>query len=197
MATENSPLIEIVAGPNGSGKSTFAESYIVRTRKSITYLNPDIIASGFSPIGVEQASFQAGRILIQEVKDRIDRCESFAFESTLSGKTWLNFLKEAKKKGYKIRIYFLFLINVQKNIERIKSRVRMGGHNIPTETVKRRHPRCFENFWNLYRPLCDEWHIFNNTNREPKELYSFESFGKLSHKEQSAFIAKFLKGKVK
>jgi predicted ABC-type ATPase len=143
ISIQSRPIIEIVAGPNGSGKSTFAESYLVRTRKSTTYLNPDLIASGLSPIGVEQASFQAGRILIQEVRDRV------------------------------------------------------GGHNIPSETVKRRHPRCFENFWNLYRPLCDDWHVFDNSNREPKELCSLENFNKLSPKNQSSFIALFLKGKVK
>lgn len=192
-----SPLIEIVAGPNGSGKSTFAESYLVRARKSSTYLNPDLIASGFSPIGVEQASFQAGRILIQEVKDRIARRESFAFESTLSGKTWLGLLKEAKGSGYTLRIYFLYLSSIQKNIERIKSRVKQGGHNIPSVTVKRRHPRCFENFWNLYRPLCNDWHIFDNTKREPRELLNFKAFVKLSSKAQSLFIANFLNGKVK
>ena len=191
------PTIDIVAGPNGSGKSTFAESYIVRARKSSTYLNPDLIASGFSPIGVEQASFQAGRILIQEVKDRIVRKESFAFESTLSGKTWLSILKEAKETGYSIRIYFLYLSNIQKNIDRIKMRVKQGGHNIPTDTIKRRHPRCFENFWNLYRPLCNEWSILDNSSREPKELYNLESFSKLSLRTQSLFMGQFLKGRVK
>jgi len=200
MASTNSPkspLLEIVAGPNGSGKSTFAESFIVKARKESTYLNPDLIASGFGPSDSEQASFQAGRILLGEVKDRIVRLENFAFESTLSGKTWLSLLKQAKSKGYTIRLYFLYLKNIGQNLERIKKRVQMGGHNIPRDTVKRRHPRCFENFWNLYRPLADDWHIFDNSEKSPREVLNLEAFTKLSPKSQANFAASFLKGKVK
>lgn len=193
----HSPLIEIVAGPNGSGKSTFAEAYFVKTRKEQIYLNPDLIASGFGPLGSEQASFQAGRILLQEVKVRVAQKDSFAFESTLSGKTWLTLLKEAKDQGYSVRIYFLYLKNVQKNLERIKTRVKQGGHNIPKETVKRRHPRCFENFWNLYRPLADAWHIFDNSGKEPKELLNSSGFLQMGSEDQKTFIERFLKGKVK
>jgi predicted ABC-type ATPase len=65
--------IEIVAGPNGSGKSTFGESYFLRTNGNAVLLNADKIASGIAPLDFEKASFQAGRLLIQEVKDRNNR----------------------------------------------------------------------------------------------------------------------------
>lgn len=72
----------------------------------------------------------------------------------------------------------------------------MGGHNIPTESVHRRHPRCFENFWNLYRPLATEWHIFNNSGKSPKKLMSRQEFESLPLKQQEQFVKLFSQGKV-
>ncbi|MBI3555783.1 MAG: AAA family ATPase, partial [Deltaproteobacteria bacterium] len=82
-------IIEIVAGPNGSGKSTFAETFFLKQKKIPTFINSDTIASGISPLDVEQASFQAGRIMLSTIKSCIEQNKHFAFESTLSGKTWL------------------------------------------------------------------------------------------------------------
>ena len=185
--------IEIVAGPNGSGKSTFAESYFLNTKKNLVFLNPDLIASGIAPLDFERASFHAGRVLISEINSRIKNGESFSFESTLSGKTWLKMLKEAKNSGYEITIYFLYLKSINDNLKRIKKRVKMGGHSIPTGSVIRRHPRCFNNFWNLYRPLSTNWHILDNSGKKPKKIQSKTSFENLSKKDQEAFVLKFIK----
>ncbi len=194
--TQNSLHLEIVAGPNGSGKTTFAQSYLIRTLKRTNYLNPDIIASGVSPAYSPDAAFQAGRIFLSELKERIRKRESLGFETTLSGLSYLRLLSEAKKYGYKVTIYFLFTENTKINISRIKKRVEMGGHNIATRDVIRRYKRSFNNFWNAYRDLADSWVIFDNSAVSPKFIISREIFEQLSEREAAVFAKKFLKVKT-
>ncbi len=100
--------IEIFAGPNGSGKTTFGEKTFAK-RKDVIYLNPDKIAAGLSINGGDVSQFEAGRILFRKVDDCLARNISFAFETTMSGRVWLSIIKKAKKQGYKIKIYFLFV----------------------------------------------------------------------------------------
>ena len=90
--------------------------------------------------------------------------------------------------------YFVFLKKINLNIQRIKKRVEQGGHNIPTKTVRRRHLRCFENFWNIYRPLSDDWIVLDNSESKPKLIHSAISFRKLKNDEQDRFVHKFIKG---
>ncbi|HEU4716331.1 MAG TPA: zeta toxin family protein [Bacteroidia bacterium] len=156
--------IEIFAGPNGSGKTTFGEKGYAK-RKDAIYLNPDKIASGLSVTGGEMSQFEAGRVLFKRVEDCLSQNISFAFETTMSGKIWISFIKKAKKRGYKISIYFLFVNSEKLSLKRIRNRVKLGGHDIPKETVHRRFEKTFSNFKTLYAPLADEWTLIDNSKR--------------------------------
>ncbi len=188
-------VIKIVSGPNGSGKTTFAESLLVRQQAAIPFLNPDLIAAGLDTGNQAAASFQAGRILLEDIKDKLSKGDSFSFESTLSGRTYAKIIEEARKNDYSIEIYFLFLQKVTQNISRIKKRVEQGGHHIPTQVVRRRYLKCFQHFWTLYRPLSDNWMIFDNSSTIPKLLLDKKSFDSLSSDSKLNFEKRFLKGK--
>ena len=183
---------EIVAGPNGSGKTSFAQSYFAARKSGTNFINADIIATGLAPGREELAAFRAGRLVLSTVRDALKKGENVAFESTLSGKTWLSAIKTAKKLGYSVSIYFLFLKDVRLNLQRIEKRVRLGGHSVPNNVVKRRYPRSFRNFWMLYRPTCNDWHVFDNSQTKPKSVMSRNDWDGLQESDKLAFEKSFL-----
>jgi predicted ABC-type ATPase len=182
--------IQVVAGPNGSGKTTFAEVLFKKKNGYSTFINSDKIAFGLSAEYNDTIAFHAGRMMLGKIKELLKNNESFSFESTLAGKTWFTLLKKAKEDGYSITIYFIFLDNVKKNLQRIQDRVKQGGHPVDKITVVRRYSKAFKNFWNLYRPLCDNWYIFDNSTKKITHIISKEEFEALDFKKQSDFIKK-------
>ena len=58
---------------------------------------------------------------------------------------------------------YLWLPTPEMAIERVASRVRAGGHNIPRDTIVRRYEAGRRNFSELYRPLADTWQVFDNS----------------------------------
>lgn len=185
--------LEIVAGPNGSGKSTFAHAYFKLQNGSARFINADTIATGLAAGNESQAAFSAGRVMLSAIEEALSADESFAFETTLSGKTWLPILKKARERDYKITIYFVYLKKASLNLQRVRNRVKEGGHSIPKETVLRRYPRSFLNFWNVYRALSHGWFIFDNSGTMPKEIQSKSAFESGSPTEQANFERGFLK----
>ena len=155
--------LEIIGGPNGSGKTTFAETALLK-RKNSLYINSDSIARGLTLNGSEYAQYEAGRFMLAKIEDCLKNNLPFSFETTMSGKIWASHIRQAKKQGYKIILYFVFVSSIHISLKRIKNRVKHGGHDIPKEIVKRRFKRTFENFITLYAPLADEWYIIDNSN---------------------------------
>ena len=164
----------IIAGPNGAGKTTFAIEFLPFEAKCINFINADLIAAGLAPFQPERAAIKAGKFMLQQINECIQRGESFAFETTLSGKTYLNKIGEIKSKGYKVIIYYLKLATVELAIERVKLRVAQGGHNIPEHDIRRRFERSWINFQTLYKRLADSWIIFDTSGPQPKIIDKWE-----------------------
>jgi predicted ABC-type ATPase len=168
----------IIVGPNGAGKTTFARRFLPDYARCFEFVNVDLIASGLSPFNPERAALKAGRIMLEQIHSLAKRGVDFGFESTLSGKTYVRFLRGMKRGGYSIHIFFLWIKAVELGLERIKLRVRNGGHAIPEATVRRRFGRSLANFLRVYKPLADSWTIFDNSGDIPK-MIAFEESGKI------------------
>jgi predicted ABC-type ATPase len=84
------------------------------------------------------------------------------YESTLAGLSLRKILERFKSDGYEISLVYVYLDSSEICIERIKSRVAMGGHFVPDDEVRRRYERSKQNFLETYKTLADNWLLFRN-----------------------------------
>jgi predicted ABC-type ATPase len=176
--TKHKPHIIVIAGPNGAGKSTTAPSLLKGTLEVTEFVNADLIAQGLSGFQPEGAVFHAGRVMLERIhylsKKRID----FAFETTLASRTFAPWIANQRKKGYVFYLVFLWLPSEDFAVARVAERVRMGGHNVPGETIRRRYHAGIRNFFKLYRPLADIWFFYDNSAEEPRVIaYCDQEYG--------------------
>lgn len=171
------PNVVIIAGPNGAGKSTLAPYLLRDTLKITEFVNADTIAEGLSAFAPEDAAFDAGRVMLGRLNDLAEDEKDFAFETTLASRTYARWLKELKGKGFVVNLVFLWLDDVNLSIERVKERVRLGGHDIPELTIRRRYGRGLKNLFELYLPIADSWRIFDASGKIPIEVARFDDDG--------------------
>lgn len=152
----------IVAGPNGVGKTTFAREFLPNYANCRNFVNADLIAAGLSPFAPENAGVRAGRLVLEEIERFAKQGVDFGFESTLSGRGYLNLVRDLKASGYVVHIFFMTLPSVELALSRIKKRVIKGGHNVPEQDVRRRFDRSMRNFLLCYSSVADSWIVFDN-----------------------------------
>jgi predicted ABC-type ATPase len=174
MMVAHKSNLYIIAGPNGVGKTTFAREFLPHYVECLEFVNADLIASGLSPFAPERAAIRAGRIVLEQIHSLGRNQRDFGFESTLAGKTQIRMLRELKKNGYKIHMFYLWISSAELAMERIADRVREGGHFVPEETVRRRFGKSLFNFIHFYRPLADTWHLFDNSSDIPVRIALYD-----------------------
>ena len=157
----------IIGGSNGAGKTTFAQEFLPNEAECPNFINADLIAGGLSPFTPEKAAFRAGRTMLELMKGYVRRGESFAFESTLSGKGYARLIPQWRSKGYKVKLFFLQLPDPEFAIARVQQRVREGGHLASDEVVRRRFYKGMDNFEKIYKYIVDEWAIYDNAGKSP------------------------------
>jgi predicted ABC-type ATPase len=162
------PLCVVIAGPNGAGKTTFAREFLPKDVGVVHFVNADLIAGGLSPLRPESAALAAGRLFLSELDRLAASRVSFAFESTLSGLTYVPRMIRWKADGYRIEIVYLRLASPRLAIRRVAARVKEGGHHVPRADVTRRFIRGWKNFERAYSPLADSWSVFDNSGSSPK-----------------------------
>lgn len=177
---KNSRKAIIFAGVNGAGKSTFYNmSQDIPDFKETVRINTDEIVREIGDWRNDADQMKAGKIGIKLRNEAIRQGKSFNEETTLCGKTIIKLFEKLKENGYKIDLYYVRLKNSDIALERIKSRVANGGHDIPAEKVRRRYEESRNNLEKVI-PFCNSVSIFDNS----------ESFRRLATIKEGKLIQK-------
>jgi len=180
------PTIYVIAGPNGVGKTTFADTYLPYFVKELEFVNADLIAKGLSPYNPDSVAMEAGRIALARIRQLVAERRSFTWETTMSGRSAVTWLRNAKTQGYMIKCYFLWVRDVETTIHRIQRRVVQGGHNIEPEVSQRRFYKTLQNLLQIYRAVFDSWRLFENDGLSPR-LLAVEKNGRLAIRDSRQF----------
>lgn len=167
MARKTGKKIVIIAGPNGAGKTTFAREFLPNEAGCPVFVNADLIAAGLAPFDPARVALRAGRLMLEEIHAHVRKGESFAFETTLSGRHYALLIPQWRERGYKVKLIFLSLPTPAMAVERVRVRVAQGGHNVPPDVIRRRFFSGRRNFDNIYRKLVDVWVLYDNAGEKP------------------------------
>jgi predicted ABC-type ATPase len=182
------PTLYLIAGPNGAGKTTFASRFLPEESGELEFVNVDLIARGLSPFAPEAAAGEAGRIALTRVGRLIRERKTFAWETTLSGRTIKGWVQKARAAGYFIKLVFVWIQSLEASIDRIRRRVREGGHNVPVPDVRRRFLKTLRNFFNDFCPLADSWKLFDNS-KDSLRLVAVQKNGRTVVRDHSLWSA--------
>lgn len=164
----NCKTLYIFGGPNGAGKTTIAMGILSNALECTEYVNADAIAATLSPNEPESASIEAGKIMLNRIRELSEKNSSFAFETTMASRSFVPFVKNCMLNGYLINYIFVWLISPELSIARVNRRVLAGGHSIPEPTIRQRYQRGISNFFNLYLDYADNWSVYDNSDEIPQ-----------------------------
>lgn len=171
MNSEEQPRMVILAGPNGAGKTTFSGTLLEGEEGRLPFLNADVEALRLSPADYSAGAVPAARNVLQQLAEHLRNRQSFAIETTLSGRARLRHVRDAVADGWTVELNFLWLESVELAHERVAARVAGGGHDIPREVVSRRYFRGLQ-MLPLYCKEVSRWTIFDNSGRESAAIAS-------------------------
>jgi predicted ABC-type ATPase len=171
------PTLYILAGPNGAGKTTASKTLLPQMFHTDIFINADDIAAQLNPSNVEAAAIHAGRLMLQEIEKRLFEKSTFAIETTLATRSYLNLVKRTQLIGYEVVLFFFYLPSPNFAKQRVALRVSKGGHNIPAEVIERRYFLGIKNLFEFIK-VVDQWLIYENT-KTPPEIIAEGEFEKL------------------
>lgn len=166
-AMTHQPVVVVLGGPNGAGKSTSAE---VVLPSGITFLNADEVAKTLPHYPSSAADLEAGRLVLERMDELERRKEDFAVETTLASRSLAARVRRLRSEGYLFRLIYVWSASAEFSVERVAERVRVGGHDIPENVIRRRYRASLRNLFELYLPLADLWDVHDNTGQEGPRL---------------------------
>jgi len=153
----------IIAGCNGAGKTTASYTILPEILDCKEFVNADEIAKGISPFQPEKAGIDAGRLMLKRIRKLLESGKSFAFETTLSTRSYVQLIDRARQLNYQVTCLFFWLDSEELAISRVATRVKEGGHHIPEDVIRRRYKSGLKNFFNLFLSKVDNWLFVNNS----------------------------------
>lgn len=170
----DSKRLYIISGCNGAGKTTASFNILPEILSCKEFVNADEIARGISPFQPEKVAVEAGRLMLNRISELMKVGVDFAFETTLSTRSYKNRIIEAQRIGYFVTLIYYWLETPQLAEKRVELRVKEGGHNIPKEVINRRYFKGIQNLFEIYLPICNYSIIFDNSRPEPVLVYEKE-----------------------
>jgi len=183
----------IIGGCNGAGKTTASFNILPDLLNCKEFVNADEIARGLSPFQPEKVSIEAGRLMLNRIDELINSYQDFSFETTLSTRSFVRTIENAKAHGYYITLIFFWLESVDLAKDRVKKRVTEGGHNIQSDVIERRYHSGIKNLFDLYHIKVDSVLIYDNSTSASEliaekeisnasfTIHNFEKFNKLKN----------------
>jgi len=162
------PSVIVLAGPNGSGKTTSAPKLLRDVLGVVEFVNADTIAQGLAAFSPELVALEAGAIMHARLHRLAEQRQTFAFETTLAGRSLAAWLAELVASGYEFHLVYLWLPSPDLAVARVADRVHNGGHDVPEETIRRRYRAGLKNLFRLYMPLATKWRFYDNSRDEPR-----------------------------
>jgi hypothetical protein len=79
-------------------------------------------------------------------------------------------IREAKAQGYRFLLHYIMIGSGDQAVGRVALRVKIGGHHVPEEDVRRRFERSRKHFIADYVPLADEWVLWDNASPPYRQI---------------------------
>lgn len=130
----------MVAGPNGAGKSTFIELTLAPLLPGSVLVNADVIAAQRWPDDPASHAYEAAQLAADTRSRLVELGRSFIAETVFSHPSKLTLIDDARAAGYTVVLHVL-LIPEQLAVERVRHRVRSGGHHVPEIKIRERYRR--------------------------------------------------------
>lgn len=162
----------IISGCNGAGKTTASYTVLPEILDCKEFVNADEIARGLSPFNPDSMAIEAGRLMLQRIEDLLSKDATFAIETTLATRSYINLVRRAQAKGYRVSVVFFWLRTPELAIQRVAERVEHGGHNIPEAVIKRRYVAGISNLFQLFMNEVDFWAIYDNSEQQRQKVAS-------------------------
>lgn len=157
------PRLFILSGCNGAGKTTASYTLLPELFDCRDFVNSDEFAKSLSPFNPSDASVSASRYMLMRIKYLLSKGADFSIETTLATRSLVGTIRLAREQGYKVTLLYFWLNSPELAIQRVRSRVNSGGHNIPDDVVRRRYRMGLKYLFNTYMDLCEQWILADNS----------------------------------